>query len=177
MPEVNIWRKNYNRKDTKYQWRRELEFLATLHPYHGFPKVLNAGLDANGEEFIDLTHCGLSLGVAYEQGKIGLDAAYLEFRALLRVMKHEGIKHRDLCVNNLLWHPEHGCHIVDFGIAIWFGEPDVPPAYLAPCSWGIGLDGVSDELRLRASIHQLKTGEIYTETDWRNGKEIWSYDF
>jgi len=159
----------------RYQFEREMEFLAALHPYHGFPKVLGCGWEG-AVPWLQLTDCGQQVANVIKAGLVTVELAWLQYAALIQVMEGLGIKHRDLSVGNLMWHPERGCHIVDFGIAIWSErEEDVAPAYLWMGGWSCGEGGMSDEDRLRWSFHEMLTGEKYDKPDWEAGKRGYEY--
>ena len=114
-----LHRKTY-RVDLLWQLPREVEFLQRLAGYNGFPRV--KGWD---EEAVWMTHCGRSINAeAWTHG--GWDYLENQLAVLLFVLDREGIRHRDITANNLLWHPEKGLYLIDFGWSTWADEKDTP---------------------------------------------------
>ena len=114
-----LWRKTY-RHDLVWQQPREVEFLQRLAGYNGFPRVKGW---AGG--IVWLTNCGRSVNRAkLTCGE--LDYIEKQLAVLLFILNREGIHHRDITVNNLLWHPEKGLHLIDFGWSVWAEEEDTP---------------------------------------------------
>lgn len=113
---------------TEQAMERELGFLTRLHPYLGFPKVLNAGrMGPDGKWWFDCAMAGREIGAYYLRGGM-LSVIGSQLAALVRCLEREGIRHRDITEHNVLWHPEQGVTLIDFGAAIWTEtEPNVPP--------------------------------------------------
>jgi serine/threonine protein kinase len=72
-----------------------------------------------------MSYCGRSV-----KGEVkgGLSVKQVEDQlvVLLFAVEREGICHRDITAGNLLWHPEKGLHLADFGWSTWVGEDDSP---------------------------------------------------
>ena len=114
-----LHRKTY-RVDLLWQLPREVKFLQQLAGYNGFPRV--KGWD---EGAVWMTHCGRSVNAGtWTHGS--MDCLEKQLEVLLFVLEREGIRHRDITVNNLLWHPEKGLHLIDFGWSVWADEKDTP---------------------------------------------------
>ncbi|KKK83148.1 hypothetical protein LCGC14_2796290 [marine sediment metagenome] len=114
-----LHRKTY-RVDLLWQLPREVEFLQRLASYNGFPRV--KGWD---EEAVWMTNCGRSIKEAVKGG-LSVGQVEDQLSVLLFVLEREGIHHRDITANNLLWHPERGLCLIDFGWSVWFEEKDTP---------------------------------------------------
>ena len=114
-----LHRKTY-RVDLLWQLPREVEFLQRLAGYNGFPRV--KGWD---EEAVWMTHCGMSIKNAVAEG-LSVNSVEDQLAVLLFTLVREGIRHRDITANNLLWHPEKGLHLIDFGWSTWADEKDTP---------------------------------------------------
>lgn len=114
-----LYRKTY-RVDLVWQLQREYAFLQKLSLYHGFPRTTGWA-----EGVIWMSHCGRPVK---EVVKGGLSVKQVEdqLAVLLFTLVREGIKHRDITADNLLWHPERGLYLVDFGWSTWVGEDDSP---------------------------------------------------
>ncbi|KKN26038.1 hypothetical protein LCGC14_0878830 [marine sediment metagenome] len=114
-----LHRKTY-RVDLVWQLPREVKFLQQLAGYNGFPKV--KGWD---EGAVWMTHCGRSVNAGtWTHGS--WDYLENQLAVLLFILGREGIRHRDITANNLLWHPERGLYLIDFGWSTWVGEDDTP---------------------------------------------------
>ena len=116
-----LWRKTY-RQDLTWQLPRVLKFLEHLAAYNGFPRV--KGWDVLGDA-VWLTNCGKSVKSAVEGG-LSLVTVEKQLDVLMFVLAKEGIRHRDITANNLLWHPERGLYLIDFGWSVWVDEEDTP---------------------------------------------------
>ena len=114
-----LWRKTY-RVDLVWQLQREFEFLKHLYNYSGFPKVKSWA-----EGILWMTHCGRSIKNAVEGG-LSVKKVEDQLAVLLFTLVREGIRHRDITAHNLLWHPERGLYLVDFGWSKWADEDDSP---------------------------------------------------
>ena len=108
------------RVDLVWQLPREVDFLKHLYNYNGFPWVKGWA-----DDVLWLSHCGRSIKAAVEGG-ISVERVEDQLAVLLFTLVREGIRHRDITVNNLLWHPEKGLHLIDFGWSVWADEEDTP---------------------------------------------------
>ena len=116
---VTQWRKTY-RIDLLWQMPREVEFLRRLSSYNGFPRV-----EGWADNAVWLSLCGKSIKSAVEGG-LSLVTVEKQLEVLMFVLSKEGIRHRDITANNLLWQPEKGLHLIDFGWSVWIDEKDTP---------------------------------------------------
>ena len=114
-----LHRKTY-RVDLVWQLQREYEFLQKLSLYHGFPRTTGWA-----EGVIWMSHCGRSVKEAVKGGLL-VKQVEDQLAVLLFTLVREGIRHRDITANNLLWHPEKGLHLIDFGWSTWMDEDDTP---------------------------------------------------
>jgi hypothetical protein len=158
---VTVFKKDYTRDEMMYQFKREKAFLCALHPYHGFPKILGSGRDEHGD-FLYLSHCGGYVDVA----GVSLNIVRMQLNALIDVLGHVGIKHRDITRWNMLWHPTEGLYLIDFGLSIWQGEEDVVPDYSWTSRWE--MCELTDREHAFITMHELETGHVITEDEWNN---------
>ena len=114
-----LHRKTY-RVDLVWQLPREVRFLQHLRNYCGFPRVGGWTEDA-----VWMTHCGGSIKAAVEQG-ISVKKIEDQLAVLLFTLERASIHHQDITANNLLWHPERGLYLIDFGWSTWIDEDDTP---------------------------------------------------
>ena len=145
-----LHRKTY-RVDLLWQLPREVEFLQQLAGYNGFPRV--KGWD---EGAVWMTNCGRSIKEAVEQG-LPVKQVEDQLAVLLFTLVREGIRHRDITANNLLWQPEKGLHLIDFGWSVWADEKDTPtpvPHVMRP--W---MCGHSDEEQAVETLKKLRVVE------------------
>ena len=114
-----LHRKTY-RVDLVWQLQREYAFLQKLSLYHGFPRATGWA-----EGCIWMSHCGRSVKEAVKGGLL-VKQVEDQLAVLLFTLVREGIRHRDITANNLLWHPERGLYLIDFGWSTWMNEDDTP---------------------------------------------------
>ena len=136
------------RIDLLWQLPREVEFLRHLADYTGFPQVRGWA-----DDLVWLYHCGKSVKAAVEQG-LPVKQVENQLSALLFVLVREGIRHRDITANNLMWHPERGLYLIDFGWSVWADEKDTPtpvPHVMRP--W---MCGHSDEEQAKETLKLLR---------------------
>lgn len=160
------WTKAYKRPELAYQRGRDIGFLSILHPFHGFPKILHASPDT-----LTVSWCGHPIKEAIKDLELPVEVVALQYRGLLMVLADLQIRHRDLTMHNLLWHPETGVHIIDFGLAIIGNENNTVPEAYWPSRW-MHCE-MEDWERLAATMWELKTGKEYTKEMWDNKERPW----
>lgn len=139
---------------------RELAFLGRLQPYNGFPKIVRE----NPTGFY-LNNCGIDIKQALANKWVSTAVLMANFTGLLRILSDLGIRHRDLRYQNMLWHPERGAHIIDFGTAIWhWEEPENKcPPDCWPNEWFMKL---SDLEQLTLTLKELATEKVIKKEEW-----------
>lgn len=148
--EVEVHVKHYDEKRS-HELPVELRMLTLLHPYHGFPKVLEV---VEGE-WIKMTDCGHEIDHALRMGMTSLSIIRGQLQGLLAVLRFPlGIRHRDISKHNLLWHPTGGLHLIDFGWAIREGEPNEPPPTFNDYGWWFC--DMTDEERALVALYELE---------------------
>jgi len=120
VPQLELDHRKTYRVDLVWQLPREVKFLQKLSLYHGFPRV-----HAWAEEAVWMSNCGRSVKEAVKGG-LPVKQVEDQLAVLLFTLVREGIRHRDITLNNLLWHPEKGLYLIDFGWSTWVDEEDTP---------------------------------------------------
>lgn len=116
---MNAHCKTYHRGELGWQKQREIEFYHKLDGVPHFPDLI--GVDDEG---IYITDCGEQLTPKNISG-VALNDVRQQFEDILIALKHAGIRHRDITINNVLW-KDGTLYLVDFGWALWDGEDDTP---------------------------------------------------
>lgn len=110
------------RDDLRWQWGREVAFLRRLEragdPY--FPRIIELG-----DHSITMNWCGRSLT---DRATFGVhpNAIRAQLAHAVTCLEREQIRHRDITEHNVLWHPDAGLHLVDFGWSCWEWEERTP---------------------------------------------------
>ena len=111
--------------DRPEEMHREIAMLARLEAYHQFPKIL----EFHGDSALVMNYCGGQLGgLVNRPPKLQVQQ---ELGQILWILLDCDINHHDITRHNLLWHPDTGLHLVDFGRATWSHETE-PPYGLTP---------------------------------------------
>ena len=145
---------------TLWMWGRSIAFIrrlekesAPLHRLH-FPCIVET------RPFeIEMEWMGHTIG-SKETFHVPMNEIWWQLKTVLMVLVDAQIRHRDITHNNLLWHPEHGLGLIDYGWSIWYWEQDTPipvPEVMRP--WMCDLTDYEQAERTIEIVEKLRRGE------------------
>ena len=155
---------------TRARFKRELKLVASLeHP--AIVPVYDVGEDNDQPFFVMRYMSGGSLATMIKKGRLSLSDAALIIERLASALDHahsQGIIHRDIKPDNVLFDAGNNPYLSDFGVAK-FTEAAVSatghdvmgtPAYISPeQARGENVDPRSDIYGLGAILYEMLTGE------------------
>lgn len=161
---------------------RECDILRSLQHRH-IARLYEAGIDANGCPYLALEHvAGARIDTHCECAHLDRQDRVTLFLQVVDAVQHAHTRqviHRDLKPANVLIDAGGEARLVDFGIAVSFGERDTPlpaamtPRYASPEQLqGRRVGMASDIYSLGVMLYELLTGEspyaltTATPTDW-----------
>jgi hypothetical protein len=151
-------------KGFRERFRREAEILAQVR----HPNVVSLyGYADTGTDAVILMELldGISLEKVVERGPIEPEAALVVLSGALLGLDaahRVGVVHRDVKPANILVETQGGSHLLDFGVAVMSGQPDVPagtPVFMAPEQWqGLPATPQTDVYAATGVYYQCVTG-------------------
>jgi len=154
------------------RFKKELETIASLeHP--AIVPVYDVGEEDGGQPFFVMRHmAGGSLSVLIEEGKLSLQDTARIIERIAVALDHahkQGIIHRDIKPDNILFDSNDNPYISDFGVAKFTEVPGSvnpesrvvgTPGYMSPeQAYDQHVDARSDVYGLGVVIYQMLTGK------------------